>query len=327
MEYKAYKTVYMPASQLVFAIDQLIFRDSIPGYKLSFVLFDIGTMLVLLSLLKRLGHPPERIIWYAWCPLPIIEIGLAGHQDSIGAFLLIVSFYLMPQGRKTALAIVLAAAGLTKGFALLIGPLFTRRFGTAFAITGALALIYLGMPAWVYLPAFLHGMTQYLNTVHVNSGLFYGTDKLLSLITRSHYTLTNRLGDLIILAAMFWSVRTTPGSDREVLRRSLAVITTCLLVVPTLFPWYLVWVLPLVILHRGARPSVAFITLSGTSALLYTYYITRLPLWWIPIVEYLPFYGLLIWEMKRGYWGPPGLEDNSALCPTVTGIGVVSEGF
>jgi hypothetical protein len=31
--------------------------------------------------------------------------------------------------------------------------------------------------------------------------------------------------------------------------------------------------------------------------LLYTYYISMMPYWWVPIAEYVPFYFLLAWEV------------------------------
>ena len=73
------------------------------------------------------------------------------------------------------------------------------------------------------------------------------------------------------------------------------MLAVTLLVVPTLFPWYLVWVLPFLAL-LGRRPSWAFVLLTGLAALLYTYYVSMRAYWWTPLAEYVPFYALLLWE-------------------------------
>lgn len=305
MEYKAYQTVYMPVSQAFFALGHVIFHDSLAGYKLMYVALDTGVMLVLLYLLRRLSRPAINIIWYAWCPLPITEVGVAGHQDVAGVLLMLVAFALMTHERWRKCAVFLVAAGLTKGFALLLLPLFARRFGWRFAVVAGIAMVYLGLPLWVYLPDFLHGMEQYLGNVHVNSGLFNAVNVLLGLAMRHyHYIITSRISDIAILAAVIWSAITRPKTDHETIRRSIVVLATCLLVVPTLFPWYLLWILPLVVIYR-ARVSAAFIVLTGTVALIYTYYIAKMPYWWTPVAEYVPFYALLWHEWRSGYWRGP----------------------
>jgi hypothetical protein len=309
MEYKAYQTVYMPVSQAFFAAANFLFHNNLAGYKLIFVVMDGGVILLLVSLLRRLNLPVANVIWYAWCPLPITEVGLAGHQDTVGVFMLMAAFVLMTQQRWRKCAVVLVAAGLTKGFALLLLPLFTRRYGWKFAVVAAISLLYLGLPLWVYLPDFLHGMQQYLSTVHVNSGLFNGFNVLLSLVMRHyHYLITTRVSDLAILAAVAWSAFSRPQTDHEMVRRAVIVLATCLLVVPTMFPWYLLWILPLIAAFKP-RPSAAFIVLAGSTALLYTYYIARMPYWWTPLAEYVPFYALLWYEWRTGYWR--GLEATS----------------
>ncbi len=49
----------------------------------------------------------------------------------------------------------------------------------------------------------------------------------------------------------------------------------------------------------GKRPLYSFVLLSGLSVLLYTFYISMMPYWWMPIAEYVPFYLLLAWEIRR----------------------------
>lgn len=304
MEYKPYQTIYMPVSQASFALGDALFGNNLIGFKLIYFLFDCGVMALAVLLLKRLGHQASQVIWYAWCPLPITEISLAGHQDVVGVFFLLAAFFLVMRPKTIwVAAVMLVASVLTKGFTLLLLPLFCRTYGWRFAAIAAAAMLYLGMPMWVYLPEFLHGMTQYLNTVHVNAGLFHGVDLALAPLVRFHYRAAQILCDLAILGATAWSAWRPAKYYDDLLRRSLIVLAVTLLAVPTLFPWYLIWILPLAVL-AGRRPSWALILLTGLVAFVYTFYISIMTYWWTPLAEYAPFYAVLaaeyyVWRKSR----------------------------
>ena len=98
------------------------------------------------------------------------------------------------------------------------------------------------------------------------------------------------------------------------MRRSFIVLAVTLLVVPTLFPWYLLWLLPLAAVV-GRRPSWAFILLTGLVVFLYTFYISIQAYWWTPLAEYVPFYVALAVEYRqwRRTQGPPQPGDRSWL--------------
>ena len=301
MEYKSYQSIYMPVSQGFFAFANALFGNNTVGYKCLYTLFDLGVIGLLLQILKRLGRPLTQVIWYAWCPLPITEVALAGHQDIVGVFFLLLAFTLVMRSERTVVwaALALVAAALTKGFALLLLPLFARVHGRPFVLWAVFGLLYLGMPLWVYLPQFLHGMHQYLENVHVNAGLFNWVNMALELVTKHwHYVITEKLSDAAILGAVAWSVWRPVLSYPDLLRRAFVVLAVTLLVIPTLFPWYLIWTLAFVPL-LGKRPRYSFVLLSGLSVLLYTFYISMMPYWWVPIAEYVPFYLVLWWEIRR----------------------------
>ncbi len=298
MEYRPYNTIYMPVSQAVFALGYWLFGNNLTGYKAIYTLCDVGVMGLLLVMLRLLRRPPSQIIWYAWCPLPITEIALAGHQDVVGLLFLMLTFVLAAQPR-TALwaAPTLVAAILTKGFALVLVPLFCRTYGWRFALCAALSLALMGLPLWLYLPDFLHGMKQYLANVHVNSGLFSEDNRLLARMTKQHYADATHVSDALIVLVTLWAARRPARSYADLLGRSFVALAVTLLVVPTLFPWYLIWVLPFVAL-LGSKPSWAFVLLSGTAVLLYTFYVSMTTYWWTPLAEYVPFYLLLAWEYR-----------------------------
>jgi alpha-1,6-mannosyltransferase len=301
MEYKAYQTVYMSISQACFALCYAIFGSSIIGFKLIYTLFDIGNMLLLRKLLKKLEQPDWKVVWYAWCPLPIIEIALSGHQDVCGVFLLIATFILFASPRRRLSAITLAAAVLTKGFPLLLIPLLSRKAGWRYGVLCVIALIALGFPQILETKAFLHGMQQYLMNVEVNGSVHALIDYILSGFVVKHLKIANIITDLIIIGFVLGMVRKPIGSMQEVMRRTLIIVCSCLMVVPSLFPWYLVWLIPIAACVRS-RPSTSIIVLVGTVVMSYTFYFTHQTYWWSAWVEYLPFYIILTWEWANGYW-------------------------
>lgn len=322
MEYKAYQTVYMPTSELIFAATHAIVHNSLVGYKAIFTIFDVASIAIMMKILPKLGRSPAEAVWYAWNPLPITEVALAGHQDSVGSFLLVLTFWYVVTKKPRWAAVSVVAAGLTKGFALLLLPIFARQNGRRFTVVALIALVYFGMPVWVYAPQYLHGMDQYLTTVHVNGGLFLLFDLSLAQFTFKHYKIASRIGDIIILGVLMMQSRNAPCTVREIIRRSLITVATCLLVVPTLFPWYLLWVLPLIVLY-DKKPSQAFIVFSGTVCLVYTYYIEKLNYLWATEAEYITLFLMLLWEITGGYWSADPLADTDDRTAVggITGVG------
>lgn len=55
--------------------------------KLVLILFDVGTMLVVLRLLRCAAMSENLLVIYAWCPLVLKEVANKGHLDSIAVFL------------------------------------------------------------------------------------------------------------------------------------------------------------------------------------------------------------------------------------------------
>jgi hypothetical protein len=301
MEYKPYQTVYMSVSQAIFALGNLMFGNNLTGYKFLYTLFDIGIMVLLRKLLIELKQPTWKVVWYAWCPLPIIEISLSGHQDVTGVFFFLATFLLFAGPRFRLSSITLAASVLTKGFPLLLIPLFARKAGWRYGVLSIVSLIVLGVPQILELHAFLHGMQQYLMNVEVNGSIHALLDAILSRYVAKHLAMANLITDTIMIGFVLAMIRKPIGSLQELMRRSLIVVCSCLMVVPTLFPWYLVWLIPLAACV-GKRPSAAVITLGGTVIMSYTFYFAHQTYWWSAWVEYIPFYVILLWEWRRGYW-------------------------
>ncbi|WP_146505785.1 hypothetical protein [Rubinisphaera italica] len=86
-------TVYPPVSQAVFGTASLVVPDNASLYqrvitmKTVLTAFDLGTLLLVLLLLRRMNRHPGWAILYGWCPLVLKEFANSGHLDSIAVFL------------------------------------------------------------------------------------------------------------------------------------------------------------------------------------------------------------------------------------------------
>jgi hypothetical protein len=91
--------------------------------------------------------------------------------------------------------------------------------------------------------------------------------------------------------------------EKDLLRCAFPVLGCALLLAPTLYPWYVCWIVPFLCF----RLSPAWLYLTGTVVASYTVWAT-FPVTgdWSPgtgilILEYVPFYALLVWGRVRAF--------------------------
>ena len=124
---------YPPVSQLVFAVsaaltpDQASVETHLLVMRFLIVLFDLGSLWVLLVILRTLKLPLEWAIAYGWCPLVFKEFANSGHLDSITVFFTLLAAYtLLRQGRWAipVSACFLAVATAGKFYPIVLMPVF-----------------------------------------------------------------------------------------------------------------------------------------------------------------------------------------------------------
>ncbi len=105
-----FTTIYPPMAQIVFAVGAflgtaVIFigkTAGIPlnimfivvGIKLTLIIMDTLSCLLIILILRKMKLPAYYGIIYAWHPLPIIETASSGHIDGAAIFFLLMSIYL-----------------------------------------------------------------------------------------------------------------------------------------------------------------------------------------------------------------------------------------
>jgi len=304
-------TVYPPGAQLAFAAVWRVVGDSVTGFKAVFVLAEMVGALFLVGLLRALNQRPDRVLLYLWSPLLVFEVAQAGHIDALLLPLLIVALWARVKDRPGLLGLALGAATLVKLFPILLLPaLLPIGPGTTWTTRlrpAALMLAAFGVTVGAgYLPYLLQPgapigfLPQYFGE-NFNLGLARLLFDLAPRLGWPAAPLANvvTFGGLLVLGLIF-ALR--PAADaRAALWRCVWLIGWFTLWTQNLFAWYMLWLLPLLVVFLepgrwfGLRlaPASAWLVFTVTVAFSYLFFIR----WQVSlpgqVAEYAPLYGLL----------------------------------
>ncbi len=283
---------YGPLAELFFALTARL--DGVAAFKLLSLLFDLGSLLVLLALLRAQKQPSERVLLYAWCPLVVVEFAGSGHNDSMVVFALLLANLAIIRGWRGVSIATLAAATLVKWFPVLALPVLLRRTGWRhagwFVAVCALGALPYRDAGW----RLFSGVVSYAEHWRNNASLF----DLLAAVSGSE-----KVAAAVAAVALMGLALRLAWMRAEPLRASYLLIAALLLLSPSVFPWYLTWLVPFLCFF----PSPAL--LLWTSTVLLSYHVlvdyNALGVWYYDArlvwLEYLPVYGLLLWRGWRGY--------------------------
>ncbi len=291
-------TIYPPGAQMFLGLNATLFPNSITALKAMLILFDIGTILLILRLLKKTGFRSDRVLLYAWSPLVIFELAGSGHLEALMLPFVLLALLARMDGKPGLAGTTLGIATLIKLYPVALLPaLYKRgdkRLPLAFGATillGYLPYFYgAGGKVLGFLPAYFGRWEDF------NVGLRYFLTLALTPLTASP-----RLIAMLCLTALLGAVAlyiARKGEGKYFLWCGYLMVSAYLLLLPTSFhPWYLIWILPFLCFY----PSWGWLYLSGAITLSYLKYIQQsgiLPLG-IRLLEFVPFYVLLGVEAVR----------------------------
>jgi len=320
-------TVYPPLAITAFSIATLLPLPLL-GWKMLATAADLAACAALLGLARRRGLPPGRAAWYAWNPLVVLEVAGMGHVDALGVAAVAGAVFFLtrrPEDGRSAptLGALCAAAGvLAKLAPLALLPLWSRRSGRPLWFAGAAlglvaaaclpvvaatggvppGLIRYGLswefngplyePLWRLLDVagaapFLH---RVLGRIEAATGIWYGLDFLYPYLhPRLLAKVILGLGMLAAVAASTRETDLVTGTGR--------LLGRLLLLSATVYPWYLLWVLPWAALER----RVPWLLLSVLLPLCYLPPMAGFP--WMPgvfLLVWMPFWAALAWSRRGG---------------------------
>jgi hypothetical protein len=305
-------TVYPPGAQLTFAGLWRLVGDSVTGFKAALVLAETAGAVVVLGLLRAFQLPPERVLIYLWSPLLVFEVAQAGHVDGLMLPLLAAACLARVRERPAWVGVFLGAATLVKLFPALLLPALLplpARWSWQGLRPAALTLAaFAGVIAAAYLPYGLGnagGVLGFLPSYfseNFNLGLARLAFALADAQNWPRATTANAI-TFVGLAAISLAGLLKPAVDgRGALLRCLWLIGWFTLTTQNLFPWYLLWLLPLlaVLVEPGRllgfqlTPALAGLVFTGTVALAYLFFIRWRVVDWAQAAEFGPLYALLL---------------------------------
>lgn len=268
-------------------------------FKAPYALLDLGVMAALWALLRRRRLPPERVLIYAWSPLPVMEFWATGHNDSAAVLFVLLALLAASKERWTWSFAALSLGAAAKFWPLVLFPAFIgwkgwwpRRWRQWLVLLPIAVLL-----AWPYrsdVAENIRFMSGFLGGWRNNDSL-HG---LLLWMTGDVYRAKYVAFGVVAAAAIVVTLLQWPLE-----KASLALIAIMLIVSSNVHPWYLTWLLPLLAFH----PVPALLLWMALVPLAYHVLIRWLELgewqgstplrWWI----YGPVYAMLLlgWLARR----------------------------
>jgi len=289
--YKEIVPVYPAFIMKIFHLAHLVGGDSLLGFKVLQFLPEAVTCIAGIALLKAYDRSPLGILLYAWCPLPIVEYLGMGHSDTWAIAMLTLFLLCWKQARWKNSAVALACGTLVKFIPVVWLPLVVKRLKGRerlpwLAIFGLTCLAFY-LPFYSARHQMIGLLPKFMQSYEFNGSLYQIIHALLDRGDYSHFV----VNILIILGALLvaWRARDWP-------RALLATLLVFFIGSYQIFPWYLGYFLPLLLI----TPCWGVYAWLFTS--IFSYQVLMPFLWsgnwvespWILLAEYLPFYGLLL---------------------------------
>lgn len=336
---KSAVTVYPAGAELAYAAIWRIWPDNVHWFQAVMAAGDMLAGVLLLSLLRAMGRSPLAVLIYLWSPLVIFETAHSAHVDGLVLPLLVCAWLARLKGRDALTGLLLGAATALKLYPVLLLPILLRvrdpegRFRPAYSTPLAFLAGFL-IPYLPYLSAgagVIGYLPKYLKE-QFNPGLAYFIGQL-----------ANRAGGeperailfilFAALVAIYAASLLRPNAEGEsAIRRCIWPIGAFTLLTQNLFPWYMLWLAPLLAIYLPIRSRqspfhtegfqldswTGWWLFCGLVALSYTFFIDWKPVPLAARMQFLPLYTFLLIDLARWLHGQGGLR-----LKLIPGLGII----
>lgn len=298
LPFKDIPPAYPPLVMSTFWLSYWIGGSSLLGFKLLLWVPEILVCFYGIKLLQLHGKSSIWILVYAWCPLPILEyIGMA-HSDVWGIAFLCAFLYYFSRDKIPQAFIFLALATLVKWIPLLFIPLLWRYMN--WRKRGMACLVFCLTLTLLYLPFLSAGknvfglLPTYLKSWEFNGSIYRLIRFGLERADISHAVVSG----LIALWSLLVAIRKPP-----LMKGLLAITFFFFLFFHTVYPWYLGWLLPFLLIEKLWAAYAWLYTCLLSYFILLSY--RTLGIWqessWVIGLEYTPVFLLLAiqWILQK----------------------------
>ena len=281
INYPQIRTVYPPIAQAAFAVAHWLKPWSLDAWRIVILACDAMVLGLILLLLREIGQPAAWIALYWWNPVVIKELYNSTHMDLLVALPMLAALLLALRQRPYSTAIAVAVGIGAKLWPVMLFPTLLRAWLPyprvlipALTVTAALGTLFLA-------PVVLAGLNEssgfvaYGSRWQANDGLFRAV-LWVCLHVADLFGLppsAGQVGARVVvggaLCIVVLAINLKPSdSPHETCRRVFITVAALLLLSPTQFPWYYVWLAVLLPLF----PVRGFLLLGLTLPFYYSYF-------------------------------------------------------
>ena len=251
-------TIYPPVAQMFYFV-ATTFAAALTSMKMAMYAAEAVTVYVLIEMLKQLGLRREQVLLYAWSPLLIWEVGSSGHLDGFLTALLALALLFRLRNQPVLTGIALGAAVMTKFYPLVLLPALWRRRDWRMPLT-VVAVIVISYLPYLSVGKRVFGFAGgYVQEEGLNSGsryflleLVHHVPGLANLPAAIYYVFCL----LCFCPLLWWCWKLSDQGGAEFLRPAAAMAFTLMLLFSPHYPWYVIWLVPFVVLRPGFTMGV-----------------------------------------------------------------------
>jgi alpha-1,6-mannosyltransferase len=324
---KGVVTVYPAGAELAYAALWRIWPDNIHWFQTVMAAGDLLAGALLVALLRALGQNPLTVLIYLWSPLVIVETAHSAHVDGLVLPLLVGAWLSRVKGRDGLTGLLLGVAAAVKLYPILLLPILWRAHDSEGRFRPALStpLAFLAGFLIPYIPYLSVGkgvigfLPSYLKE-QFNPGLAFFIGLLVKKAggNPEQVILILLFGTLVVIYCTLFYLR-PPADGAHAIRRCIWPIGAFTLLTQNLFPWYMLWLVPLLAIFLPASSSNTQTSLGGfprsswTGWWLFCCLISLSYPFFVPpgmltlrvlasVIQFLPLYVFLVYDVFRWLW-------------------------
>ncbi len=274
-----FTTIYPPVAQGFFALAHALNPWSLTAWRAVILAADVATFVLLLALLRSASLPASWSAIYWWNPLVLKELFNSAHMDALVTPFVLLALLSSLKGRPVLATGSLALAAGTKIWPILLLPLIWRPLFGQWRRLAHCGLVLLAIGALCALPMILAGLgpkagvTAFASTWRISAPLYgmieIAVESALGALPAAGIVTASSMARVLVatllgVLAMAISLRPT-ATAQDLLQRALLIVAAVLFLSPAVYPWYVVWLLPLL----AIRPQIALLMLTALAPLYY----------------------------------------------------------
>jgi len=262
INFPQFSTVYPPAAQLVFAITYWISPFNLDALRIVLLCFELGSLALIIMLLKHFDLPLQWATLYWWNPLVIKEIANSAHMEPVLMLSVLAAGYFVLKKRFHFSSVMLAIAAGIKVWPALLVVVIWRQLLPDFKQLILNSLLFGILLGLMVSPIILTGLNQESGFVAFGgqwqaSSIIFLVSEWLAFHLTPYWVddyldipIVSRVLLGISLLAFIAVICIRRASDaNELLWRIFLIIAGIYLLSPTHAPWYFLWLAPLLCIY------------------------------------------------------------------------------